>query len=102
MEQEEYLLTLQGGCEARFLAICRVLFDLWKGEAESLLMAFLSGLQRQKIVLPSAKRTGRVLSAVPLEQAPLGLVSPGSSKERKGARESLPRACPLRPVPSAR
>ena len=43
-----------------------MLFDPWKGEVESLLMVFLSGLQRQKVVLPSAKPARRVLSAIPL------------------------------------
>lgn len=66
MEQEEYLLTLQGSCETEFLDICHVLFDPWKGEVESLLVVFSSGLQRQKIVLPSAKPARRVLSAIPL------------------------------------
>lgn len=66
MEQEEYLLALQGGWETEFLVVYHVLLDPWKGEVEFLLMVFLSGLQRQKIVLASSKPARRVLSATPL------------------------------------
>lgn len=63
--EQEYLLTLQSGCETEFLELCHVLFDSWKGEVESLLMVFPSDHQRQKLALPSAKYARRVLPGEP-------------------------------------
>lgn len=63
--EREYLLTLQSGCETEFLELCRVLFESWTGEVESLLMVFPLDLPRQKLALPSAKHSRRVLPGEP-------------------------------------
>lgn len=63
--EREYPLTLQSGCETEFLELCRVLFESWTGEVESLLMVFPLDLPRQKLVLPSARHSRRVLPGEP-------------------------------------
>jgi len=94
MEQEEYLLTLQRGCETEFLDVCHGLFDPWEGKVESLLVVFPRSLQRQEIVLPSAKPARRVPSAVPLLAATRAGCSHGWSARAVPERESeRGRAC---------